>query len=307
MDTENLPTVEGQSSTPPEAKFRFVHDPQKATVNFFEEHGLEFGRGYTKAELRQMGWAFYNRVGDGQVPIIKQIDGENTRMDALLTPEQLERHKKESLPEGITEQDLPAIEDDMNKFMRRVQSLTYITENLTPESRGGAIMQNYINRFISETEDAHPELVPKIEEKLKEADFYRSDIPDEIVAGAMKTVKDKHEVPDNVRGIPVNQLARRGEGRGVFGHPCPCMDCEHEFPATDGIKIFDEDGLITGMKGQIRMNVITSHLAGHGINNNENQTVDRDHRYMTLREYLPIYEKRQLDEESPTKLPNPIF
>lgn len=276
----------------------FIDDADSSTKTFFETHALDITHRYTKPEMIKLGWVFYNRVGSGQVPIIKQIDGENTRMDALLTKEQLERHKKESLPEGLKEEDLPLIESDMNEFMHRVQLLTYASESLGPRNRGVSRMRNYLGAFIRDVKGISPELAEKVERKLRETNFYGSKTPLVIVDTAIQSVSEKHKIPDNVRGIPVGNLDRRGEGSGVFGYPCPCMDCEYIFPRTDGIKIFDTDGSITGTKGQIRMNVITNHLAGHGINNNENQTVDRDHRYMTLREYLPIYEKRYLDEKS---------
>lgn len=271
-----------------------------STQEFFARHNLDIKKPYTKKELAELGYAMYNRVGDGQVAIIKEIGGQDTRDDALITKEQLRRHIEESLPQGIEIAELPSIVADMEKFMNEVQILTAVSDLVDPEGRlGGTWMQNYAMQFLDQLDSDYPDW--DVMTKAQQAEMLDWEKRGEIIREATSIVKSNYQIPDNVRGIPLTMLDRRGEGRGVFGNPCPCMECEHIFPATDGIKIYD-DGSVTGVPGQVRMNVVTSHLSSHGINNNQNQTVDRDHRYMTLESYQRIYAKRAMDDEGPNIL-----
>lgn len=270
---------------------------EASTVRFFAAHGLDIEKKYTKEELTTLGYAMYNRVGDGQVPIVKQIEGQDVREDALLTKEQLEQHIRESLPEGIDLAELPAIEADMKVFMNEVGILVQVHEYLDPKGRGRGWMRNYIWSFLDDIGREFPDWV--VTQRASNAKI--STEMNNIVEKAMKAVADRYSVPDNVRGIPRSMIDERKEGAGVFGNPCPCMQCRAVFPREDGIKIYD-DGRVTGTPGQVRMNSIVRHLAGHGVNNNENQTVDRDHRYMTIREYMKIYESRDPEDEKILRL-----
>lgn len=291
MSIDDLQHPEAETRLDPFPYLAHAHRP--GVKDFIESEGIVIGQ-ITKPELLEIGYLMYNFVGDGQVPIIKPKDGDSTKQLVFLTREQLEQHKREYLPQGVTFEQLGEIEEDMSIFMRNVVQLTYINDlfNIDARHRGNSL-QNYLTRFLSELKEEQYALQGinldgKLDWESKE----------KIVITASSKIKTKYKIPNDikVKGIPINKFERRGEGRNVFGYPCPCMDCNHIFPANDGIKFYD-DGSITGIDIQVRMNVVTNHLAGHGINNNANDRVDRDHRYMTLKGYIEIFKRKDLDME----------
>lgn len=282
--------MEVETNKPQEQPYPLILINNPKTREFMEERGLDPQKNYTKSDLMEHGFYFYNMVGDGQVSIVKKIENEETGKIPFLTKDQLEQHIKESLPEGLEASELREIENDMNQFIDEVHKLTLIRDRISPDATHTV---NDIPRFLGKLEVLHPEW--NIQEKARDIELYDWDLRSEIVGDSAKKVQQKYNIPDNVRGIPLSALDRRGEGNNVDNHPCPHMECDHMFTSQDGIRIYD-DGSISGEPGQIRMNQITTHLAGHGISNNENSTVDKDHRYMTIKEYLTIYNRKKNDD-----------
>lgn len=79
-EAPKTPESENKADKPP---YPFIYS-NSSTQQFFVKHNLDSTKPYTKEELAKLGYGMYNRVGDGQVPIIKMIEGKDTTNDALI-------------------------------------------------------------------------------------------------------------------------------------------------------------------------------------------------------------------------------
>jgi len=285
-DEEKQPELRELHEKSQEYKIPYDVRKTQAYQDFAHEHGLDPETTYTKQELLDQGFGMANRIGNGERAIVNEADGQDTSRDFFLTTEQLRAHIRESLPEGVTLEDLPHIEEDMAQFMQEVRAAVGANKLLTDSY----IIMNQLLPFMDELSAEHPEW--DVEQRMQKMWEENPDVVDDLPEQAANQSREHWQVPRDVRGIPIENLAGRSEGNNTL--PCPCMECSVAFPAENGIKIFDEDGSITGRPNtQVRMNSISRHLAGHGVCNNGNEAVkDPDQRYMTLKEYLPLYERR---------------
>lgn len=287
-DKDNQPELKELHEKSQDYKIPYDVRKGQAYHDFADKHGLDPEATYTKQELLDKGFGMANRIGNGERAIVNTVDEQDTSQDFFLTTEQLEAHIWESLPEGVSIEDLPHIEEDMARFMQEARAAVGANKLLT---QSYAIM-NQVLPFLQDLGSEHPEwdLEQRMDKMWQEDPGVVDDVPEQ----AAERTKEHWQVPDEVRGIRVENLAGRSEGRNTL--PCPCMECSIAFPGENGIKIFDEDGSITGQANtQVRMNSISRHHAGHCICNN-GTVRDPDQRYMTLKEYLPLYERRGPDQ-----------
>ena len=111
-----------------------------------------------------------------------------------------------------------------------------------------------------------------------------------IVSDVQNQLKQEIVSSTSVRGLTFDQLERRSGSAKYERQLCPVLGCDHVFPATDGVNVYD-NGSLSGEETGLRLNPIVSHLASHGIcNTGRGET--HDQRYFSIQEYLPIYERR---------------
>ncbi|HTK03553.1 MAG TPA: hypothetical protein VL401_02170 [Alphaproteobacteria bacterium] len=256
----------------------FVNDPR--TQAFLNSQNLDSTRSIPKQELISRGFVLQNQIGMGERTIVQIINGKDFSNTPFLTKDEFEEHKKEVLPENTTDQELIQIGNDMDKFVTLANTLTYVSDLLSPQV-GIPKTINFLT-WVSQKENF------KIGENFIK-DF------EEAIKEAQNKIKEKHKIPDTLRGIPVSQIKTRKEGANVDNHDCPVLDCNHKFQGNSGIIIYDSEiSLLT--PNQRRINNVTAHLASHGISNN-GEVKDPHQRYFTIKEYMPLFEKRDIDPE----------
>ncbi len=243
----------------------------------------------SREQLREQGYGLINKIGDGAKPIVLDIEGTDVSTEKFLTTAQLEEHRKEVVPEGLSDAELELIAQDMENFIYEIQARSFIYELFDPESRVANSIRNLLVQIRNELGKLYPEL--QIAENRK-AFGLDADTDAEDVAAAMAYIKGTQHVDETVLGIPISDFTRRGEGLSSEGAPCPCLGCSHIFTVNAGIVITDASGRLTGEPGKVRINSIVAHLASHGISNKGNGS-DPTQRYMTIKEYLPLYEQRK--------------
>jgi hypothetical protein len=246
--------------------------------SFAQKNGLPLDRPTSLKELMSNGYVMFNDTGEKERVIIQVCGDKDWRDKSLITADELLQSKKDTLPEGITDEQLKEIEIDMDLFIDEVQHATQVNEHLG--GRGVGSTSNKMNLVAMEL---------GVFETIKNNGKLNFDIKQVFIRDAQNEVRKKYKIPNEVRGIPVEKLARRGESK-ANGHGCPVIDCPHVFSGTGGVLIYDGEGHFTSEPKTIRINSVVAHLAGHGISETGKAAVDQS--YISIRDYLPIFDRR---------------
>ncbi len=286
-------------NTPESAKRKEMRFPtevvNKLTRDGRDTSGFDLSQPIAVEDLKKEGIAMINYIGDGSNPVIgRLVSGKDLSNKVFLTDEDLVQVKAESTPEGVSEEKLNQIADDMNKFVSECLDLRTIHAFFSPEiniaekSEMRALIRTAGNRITT----ARKNRLNPFRKAPQWVDI-DMEVEESIIRDALEVFKNKYSGQkglDSVRGIPLENISGRVEGKHLSSQ-CPLLGCNHTFDAR-GVKINDEDGKLSGMPGTtLRINDVVTHLASHGISNTDKPN-DPSQRYLTIKEFMTIYEQR---------------
>lgn len=270
----------------------------KLTSRNLDTRGITLSDKLPKSSLRESGIAMINALGEGERMIIQRIGSEDLSSTLFLSDDEYGAARAEAVPVGIDQERLVEISRDMEAFIKECHLALATNAALYPENTqvGLSSWVNLLKIVYSHLSDL---------EKKKTPFWKRTRVLNSIpieeerptIEKVVSEIRGDRNGISEVRGIPIGQIILRGEGRNVLGNVCPVIDCAGRFASNEGIVITDSSGEITGQPGtDVRINSVIAHLASHGINNNGNP-MDNSQRYITIREYLQIFDKRDKSAE----------
>lgn len=291
------------SELEPKPDFRFLRPTARGIVGEgYDCDGLDVLNPIPEKEIRKRSIAMFNVLGNASRSIIQEVGDQDFSRKLFLTEDDLEKARSIINPEGLNEEQLAELSDDMLQFMQECFSTLSLNSVVTPERTkvhpfsGQMVFIRRIEGFLEGRRGFLKRVFSKPLKRLtKEEEI-------DLIRQERKKLKEKYQsqIPDNVRGIPVKNLDTRLEGKGMYGSRCPVVDCGHQFKWSFGIKIADHDGSLTGKPRWVRMNEAVAHLVSHGVCSN-GETKDWDQRYLTLTEYMPLFERKKTDEGAKEK------
>lgn len=288
MGSESAITIVGEQH---EGK-HLVIPPVTATIikdSGYDTAGIDVNSPIPLVLLRERGIVMVNVAGGAERTIIQEVGEASFRQKLFLTEEELKLAKKTMVPEGISEEELVLMSDDMLAFIEECYWFRSYRTLLYPDDFCSHI--NVARITIDELGKQRGQFGLRGRRKplVDNLDYQEEE---KLVEGIVRAYQDRYQVPKDVRGVPVEDITFRGEGEQMAGSKCPMLACEHVFRDRNGIKILDREGKISGTKNVIvRLNEVVAHLTSHGICNTGTPS-DWDQRYITLAEYLELYMKR---------------
>jgi hypothetical protein len=254
--------------------------------------GIDIAQPIPVSELRAKGVVMVNALGEAERMIVQKAGRVDFTKKLFLTQQDLLQAKAAIIPEGVNEKQLRIISEDMGRFMDECRSAVTLNALLHPERTqvGADGYRNLIRTVRTKLdEEKRRSLLSRLSRSKKWLSIKREG---ELIREALEELRQRYRAPAAVRGIPVENISGRAEGEHLLGSKCPVLDCNHRFTDGMGIRIVDQDGLITGEKGvRVRLNEAVAHLALHGISNT-GVPQDPDQRYVSIREYMPIFARR---------------
>ena len=271
----------------------FVLIDHPRTRKFISENNIK--QDVTRTELINLGYSMQNQVALAERTIVRRINEVDTSELPLLTFDQLSKHISESLPEGMTVQELPAVEADMKNFILDAIALSKVYRILSEEKVH--LLVNFFNAMKSNNLFAKGISGEFGEDKFLESFLY-------ISREAQLETKRQYKIPEKIRGIPIELIKERKEGGDVNGHGCPVLSCGHTFDGNYGVRIYETiEDLEARDPKDVRLNFVVAHLASHGISENGDHVKDfNSQNYASLKWYKKIYDLRNDKEENGPKI-----
>lgn len=270
-----------------------------------DTQGFDLAKPIPAQDLEKAGVVAVNVIGDAERGIVEGTDELDLRNKVFLTQQDLDQMRPLMVPEGVDNERLQEISQDMLQFVHYCQHVVSLNRLLHPEVNPNNTWGAQARNFIRQVKSAWDKKQAK---KFITGWFYHPaeslsmEEETEISKQVLEDIQgDYKDIPKEVRGIPVENIHFRAEGGNWVGRECPVLSCNHRFSEKMGLKIVD-DGSISGDRGVLlRINEATAHLVSHGISSTR-KSEQFDQRYITIREYLRLFEKRNKDKDS---LPNP--
>lgn len=290
----SLVDMESKSADPSEEiQVGFLH-PGSAEFSHLKEAGIDsaaLNNGkIRRQELVDAGYAFVNRIGAGEKPIINAAipadrEGQNPYVSygakALLTRDELDQlvsFQEEGAAASAEKTELDATRQDMISFLKECQ-----------EACSG-LRERQIQLFQQAAEKIMTDPGYSGEDRQSLIDFFNQEDTQQNSGFLLEACLAGINVL-KVRGVPIDMVQTRFAK--LRGSPSPFLDSGFHFGNNYDVTLFPNDPSKTK-----RLNMVVVHLLSRGINEmgaSNNNSHDQD--YMTIDLYREMLLGRAADQD----------